>query len=204
MARKYTLKRRAERQAETRQRIVEATVKLHTTVGPTRTTVAAIAARAGVERPTFYRHFPTLKDLFSACSSHGWKANPGPDPDLWLAVNDPDARLRQGLAQLYAYYERNQNGMWVILRDLEDMPELRPFASHRIAHRKRVCEVLAGAWPKRASRQKRLAAAIAHAVDFFTWRSLRRQGLSNEEAVELMVGFVGSCYAAGGGRSGIS
>lgn len=190
MARKYKLKRRAERQKQTRQRIVEATVGLHTTVGPTRTTIAAIAERAGVERPTIYRHFPTLEDLFGACSSHGWKTNPAPDTEPWLAISDPEARLRHGLAQLYAFYERNQHGMWVILRDLEDMPELRPFASHRIAHRKRVCEVFVGAWPECDRRPKLLAAAVAHAVDFFTWRSLRRQGLSNEEAVELLVGLV--------------
>jgi AcrR family transcriptional regulator len=190
MARKYELKRRAERQAETRRRIVEATVELHTTVGPSRTTAAAIAERAGVERPTFYRHFPTLPDLFGACSSHGWETNPGPDPEPWRVFNDPDARLRVGLSQLYAYYERNAHGMWVVLRDLEDMAELRPFASHRIAHRKKVCEVLASAWPDRGERQKLLTAAIGHAVDFFTWRSLRRQGLTNEEAVEVMARLV--------------
>lgn len=193
MARKYELRRRAERQAETRRRIVEAAVELHTTVGPTRTTVAAIAARAGVERPTFYRHFPTLPDLLGACSAHGWAANPPPDPEAWLAINDPAVRLREGLSHLYAYYERNERGMWVILRDLEDMAELRPFASYRIAHRKRVCEVLAGAWPQRGARRRFLAAAIGHAADFYTWRSLRRQGLSNNEAADLMVDFVRRC-----------
>src|SRR5262245_14593656 len=190
MGRKYELKRRAERQAETRQRIVEATVELHTTLGPKHTTVAAIAERAGVERPTFYRHFPAMSDLFGACSSYGWATNPPPDPEPWLVINDPEVRLRDGLLQLYAYYERNEHGMWVILRDLDDMPELRPFASHRIAHRKRACQVLVSAWPDRGGQQKLLAAAIGHAVDFFTWRSLRRQGLSNNEAAELMVKLV--------------
>ena len=38
MTRKYELKRRAERLAETRKRIVEATVGLHTSVGPAQTT----------------------------------------------------------------------------------------------------------------------------------------------------------------------
>jgi AcrR family transcriptional regulator len=191
--RRYKLRRRAERQAETRQRIVEATVALHTTVGPKHTTVAAIAERAGVERPTFYRHFPTPSALFGACSAYGWATNPPPDPEPWLAINDPEARLREALSQLYAYYERNEHGMWVILRDLEDMRELRPFASHRIAHRKRVCKVLVNAWPNDGGQQKLLSAAIGHAVDFFTWRTLRRQGLSNDEAADLMVNLVRSC-----------
>ncbi len=191
--RKYKLKQRAERQAETRRRIVEATVTLHTTLGPMHTTVAAVAKRAGVERPTFYRHFPTLNDLFGACSSHHWATNPPPDPQAWLAIKNPEARLRQALSELYADYERQELGMWKILRDLEDMPELRPFAARRIAHRKQVCKVLTGAWQDRGPRQKPWAAAIGHAVDFFTWRSLHRQGLSNKQAAELMVGFVRAC-----------
>ena len=68
------------------------------------------------------------------------------------------------------------------------MPELRPFAALRIAHRQRVRDVLASAWPDRGSQQQFLIAALAHTVDFFTWRSLRRQGLTNEGAIELIVG----------------
>jgi AcrR family transcriptional regulator len=189
MARKYRLKQRAERQAQTRQRIVEAAVELHTTLGPAHTSMVAIAERAGVERPTLYRHFSTMRDLFSACSSHHWAQNPPPDPEPWLKINDPEARLRQGLMELYTYYSDHEPGLWKILRDLEDMPELRPFAAHRIAHRQRVRGVLASAWPDRGTQQKFLMAALAHAVDFFAWRSLRRQGLTNEEAIELIVSF---------------
>jgi len=195
MARKYQLKRRAERQAETRRRIVEATVELHTTLGPAHTTMLAIAERAGVQRPTIYRYFPTPKDLFSACSSHLWSQNPPPNPEPWLKIADPEARLRQGLTELYEYYSRHELGMWKILRDLEDKPELRPFAARRVAHRERVRRVLVDAWPGRDQRRKLLTAALGHAVDFFAWRSLRRQQLSNEAAVEMMIGWVQSVVA---------
>ena len=47
------------------------------------------------------------------------------------------------------------------------MPELRPFAALRIAHRQRVRDVLASAWPDRGSQQQFLIAALAHTVDFF-------------------------------------
>src|SRR5690242_2122917 len=53
MTRTYTLKRRAEQQADTRRRIVEAAVDLHATVGPAATTVSMVAERAGVQRHTF-------------------------------------------------------------------------------------------------------------------------------------------------------
>ena len=52
MTRTYQKKKRAEREAETRRRIVEATVALHTSVGPARTTISAVAAKAGVQRHT--------------------------------------------------------------------------------------------------------------------------------------------------------
>jgi AcrR family transcriptional regulator len=196
MARKYQLKQRAERQEQTRRRIVEAAVELHGIVGPARTTILALAERAGVERPTVYRHFPTMESLFKACSIHHWAQNPPPDPEPWLAINDPEARLRRGLQELYAYYSLHELRMWNILRDVEDMPELRPFAAHRMAHRERVRQVLANAWPDRGTRRKLLAAAIGHAVDFFAWRSLRRQKLKDEEIMELMIGMIRSVRLA--------
>ena len=51
MTRKYELKQRARSKAETRQRIVEATVGLHVAVGPARTTISAIAERAMLASP---------------------------------------------------------------------------------------------------------------------------------------------------------
>ena len=73
MARTYTLKRRAEQQAETRQRIVEAAVELHGSVGPALTTFSMVAERAGVQRHTLYAHFPDERSLYLACSglAHG-------------------------------------------------------------------------------------------------------------------------------------
>ena len=50
--RPYELRARAERQAETRRRIVDATVALHEEIEPPRTTVAEIARRAGAARQT--------------------------------------------------------------------------------------------------------------------------------------------------------
>jgi AcrR family transcriptional regulator len=188
MARTYQLKRRAERQNETRQRIVEATVALHTTVGPSRSSIVAIAERAGVERPTVYRHFPTTEALFTACSSHYRTQNPLPDPKPWLQIDDPKARLGRGLGELYAHYAAQEKALWPILRDFEDQSELRRYMEADIKHLEGVIDVLMSAW--RGRKAAKLRAAIGHATDFFAWRSLRRQGLSNDEAVALMIDLV--------------
>ena len=101
--RKYELKARAEKQAATRRRIVEATSALHEEVGPARTTVSEIARRAGVERLTVYTHFPNETELFDACGQHWMDRHPPPDPSASLAIDNPDERLRAVLGPLYRW-----------------------------------------------------------------------------------------------------
>src|SRR5215208_7892783 len=99
--RKYELKKRAERLADTRRRITEATVELHRTVGPAETHISEVARRAGVQRMTVYNHFPDQASLLSACSAHWRKRHPAPDLAGWRAVADSGERLRHGLGELY-------------------------------------------------------------------------------------------------------
>src|SRR5579875_2063927 len=103
--RRYQKRRRAEREVQTRLRITEAAVKLHGTVGPARTTIKGVATEAGVQRATVYHHFPDLDSLFIACSTHWASLNPPPDPKGWRQIIDSDIRLRQGLTELYAWYD---------------------------------------------------------------------------------------------------
>src|SRR5688572_23043788 len=101
----------------TRRRITEAAMELHGSVGPARTTMSAVAERAGVQRQTVYRHFPTEDDLFDACSGHFAETHPRPDVDAWRAVADPAERLEAALDELYAYYEGTEAMYTNLLRD---------------------------------------------------------------------------------------
>jgi AcrR family transcriptional regulator len=101
--RRYRKRRRAELEAQTRLRITEAAVELHGSVGPARTTISAVADRAGVQRATVYRHFRDEDALFEACSSHWMAQHPLPDAVAWSAIEDPDERLRTALHELYAW-----------------------------------------------------------------------------------------------------
>src|ERR687890_591130 len=106
LTRPYRMTRRAELEEQTRRRITESTVALHEELGPARTSISAVAQRAGVRRSTVYRHFPDEETLFAACSSH-WRAdNPPPDPSEWAAIEDPAERTETALRELYAFYER--------------------------------------------------------------------------------------------------
>jgi AcrR family transcriptional regulator len=187
VTRRYELKKRAERQEETRRRIVEATVELHKTVGPARTTVSAIAERAGIERKTFYRHFPDPDTILEACSTHYRALNPPPDPHDWLAIEDPRERLRRGLLDAYGYYRRNEQMMANVLRDRElGLPVGDGFLRHRAAAKR----VLAKAFGVRGRCRQRLDGALELALDFRAWQTLSRAGLSDRQAVELTAAIV--------------
>src|SRR5919112_14616 len=184
--RKYEKKRRAEQQAETRQRIVEAMVALHREVGPARTTISAIAERAGVERLTVYRHFADETAMFEACSAHFAMETGSPDPATWADVVEPSERLRAALLAFYGYYRRGEDMLAHVHRDVPQVPALAgvmaPWESFVDSVRDGLLEGWAAPQPARA----RLAAAIAHALRFETWRSLARsESLGDTEAADL-------------------
>jgi AcrR family transcriptional regulator len=181
------MRKRAEQVDQTRQRIVEAAVHLHGTVGPAATTIAGIAEQAGVTRLTVYRHFPDEEALYLACTSHWMARQVPPDPDAWAQITDPAERLRAGLADLYRYYRQGQAMLTRTYRDKAALPEslqraVEGFDRH---YRDVLLEPLTSICTR--VRRPRLRAVVGHAVSFWTWRSLCLQhGLSDREAVEAM------------------
>jgi AcrR family transcriptional regulator len=197
---KYELKKRAERQEETRLRIARAALELHESVGPALTTRSAIANRAGVTRPTVYAHFPDDLSLGKACSSLGLSENPLPDPVRWEEISDPEERLRSALSDLYSYFRRGER-LWAnILRDQEllyatgDPEALEADAEIMgpiLSHWDRMKETIAAGWGPSEELPRLVLGAIGLALDFKAWRAMvRTQGMSNEQAIELMVGMV--------------
>jgi AcrR family transcriptional regulator len=184
--RKYELKKRAAEMAETHLRITEAAIELHGTVGPARTTLSAVAKRAGVERRTLYRHFPTEADLFAACSTHYFTANPFPDPDNWRAIRDPQQRLERALNELYAYYERTEPMLSNALRDAELVDFARDAVAPLHAFVDEAADILTIGRRARGRRRQLLGGAVRHALAFSTWRSLSTNGIMRAEAATLM------------------
>jgi AcrR family transcriptional regulator len=187
-ARKYEKKRRAEQESETRRRIVEAVFALHGEIGPARTTIKAIAERAGVERLTVYRHFADEGAIFAACDAHFRSETPPPDPAAWANIVDPAERLRAALVAFYGFYRRGENMIANAERDAVALPSLAAVMAPRDAILAAVREDLLAAWAVGDRARTRLRAVIAHALRFDTWRSLARvEGLEDAEAAELMV-----------------
>lgn len=187
--RPYELKERARQQAETRRRIVEATVALHEEVGPARTTVAEIARRAGVQRLTVYTHFPEEGELFAACSAQFISGHPPPDPAAWSEVSDPGERLRRALAELHDWFRGGESMLANVERDQALLPALgEVVTAGRGPWRAAIRSVLSpGLATGDAAQTRRLHAAIGLGTSFGAWQWLvRREGLADGEAVELL------------------
>jgi AcrR family transcriptional regulator len=170
---------------ETHLRITEAAIELHGTVGPSRTTLSAVAERAGVERRTLYRHFPTEVDLFAACSTHYFSANPWPDLGHWRSIRDPQQRLERALDELYAYYERTEPMLSNVLRDAEHIDFAREAVAPLHAYLDEAAEILAIGRHVRGRRRQLVMGALRHALAFSTWRSLSANGIGRSDGAKL-------------------
>lgn len=185
----YTMRKRAEQVEETRLRITEAAMELHTSVGPANTTISAVADLANVTRVTVYKHFPDEEALFLACSSHWWSLHPSPDPKEWLEIDGLEARTSHALIQLYPYYRANHSDMYPIMRDFEAMP-----SGFRAVMKQQAVDMsaalVAGSGTRRG-RRRRLVAVVSHVTSFWAWWSLAIEGgLDDEEVVPIMVNLV--------------
>jgi AcrR family transcriptional regulator len=198
MTRPYTLRRRAEQQAETRLRIVEAAVDLHGTIGPAATTFSMVAEQAGVQRRTLYAHFPDQRSLLLACSGLTVERDPLPDATPWRQIEALDERLRTGIGELYAWYERNHQLAGCVLRDAEHHELTREMIELRLGPPMQACLDVLG---DGMSGEQRVLLELA--LSFFTWRTLVADGgLTNDGAVGLMVRCICAGSAPDGGTRG--
>lgn len=189
--RAYRKRRRAQLEAETRLRITEAAVDLHGSVGPARTTISAVADRAGVQRATVYRHFPDEGALFGACSAHWMSQHPLPDVEAWSATADPHERVRVALDDVYGWYARGEYMLEKTTRDTALVPAMQPVMEAFAAWLGLAADAVSRGRAERGRRRRRVRAAIGHALAFATWQSLvREEGLAQPEAVALMEALV--------------
>jgi AcrR family transcriptional regulator len=186
------MKVRAELQERTRQRITESAAELHGTLGPSRTSMSAVAKHAGVRRSTLYRHFPDEAALFVACSGHWMSQHPLPDLEAWSVVTDPGERLRIALTEIYAYYAETELMLANLLRDLGVVEAVQQQFAEFLNYMDAARAALLVGRRERGRGALRMRSAVGHALSFTTWRSLvREQGCTANEAVDMMCRLAG-------------
>lgn len=189
-ARTYRLGKREASIAATRLRIVQATLELHSTVGPSRTSIAAIADRASVQRHTVYHHFPDLETLFEACTLHGMESTGMPDGATWSSIGDPVSRTRTGLGELTTWYRANRRMLDRVLADAD--PDASDADDPFSVRMRSLFALLRAPWAPAPKEGPVLDAVLAHALAYETWRSLSDAGLADAVVVDLLVSWVGA------------
>ena len=200
MKRRYELRRRAESQAGTRRKIVEATVHLHEKLGPRATTISAIAEQAGVQRLTVYRHFPDDTALFAACSGHWLAQHPLPDPAIWRSIAEWRPRCRAAFAVFYTYYRRNDDMLASVFRDA-DLPAMQAPMQGFAGFYRQTREDLLEAAPPALARSKPFGETIGHALVFVTWQGLADR-FTDGEMVNLVMAWLEGIAATEEGMRG--
>ena len=170
--RKYEQRERAAKQEETRRRIAAATAELHATVGPAKTTIAEVAKRAGVQRPTVYNNFDNDKELFAACQAHFLSESPPP-------ALDPARGLEENLRDLYAWWRANESMSGNVARDRGAVPALDELM-------RETSDALFDGLADALGDDDESRAFIRVALTFGTWQTLARRGLSDAAAARLM------------------
>lgn len=202
--RRYTKRRRAEQEAETRRRIVEAAVALHEELGPRETSISAVAERAGVQRLTVYRHFSDEFALFEACTSHWLASHPPPGREQWAQAGSAREMTRRALLAFYRYYRRTAPMWTAAYRDADLVPALEgPMAEYH-RYLEEIRAELLGAWGAEGALRRRVRAVLGHLLTFRCWASLKEQGLRDPEmsraGIDWLAGLVGT-RTRGGGRT---
>jgi AcrR family transcriptional regulator len=187
VAREYKMVKRRDKVEETRRRIAKATYELHSTVGPALTTIAMVSERAGVPRQTVYRNFGTQVELFRSCIAFGLEMHPMPDPAPWPSITDPEERLQVGLTQVYRWFEGSEPVMTNVARDYGAVQEAAEVAQRPMAEvMERIHGTLSLGWKGSA-----VAPLLALALDFATWKKLRReQGMASSAIAEMWLDLI--------------
>ena len=176
------MSKRAAAVAETRKRIVDATLQLHGEQGIAATSWDDIAARAGVGVGTVYRHFPSLDELIPACGAAAAQVIALPDPSTVRALFEhaatPAERIERLVREAFAIYERGAPQLRAIRRE----SDVHPRVAEDRAGFETVLSALVDTALEPLGTTPHDRAATRALVDLNTWEALRDQGLTPAEA----------------------
>jgi AcrR family transcriptional regulator len=180
------MRRRAQLVDRTRVRITEAAIRLHTTVGPSQTTISTVAEEAGVTRLTVYRHFRDQDELFDACRRHWYTLNPPPEASAWASIPRLEDRARLAFSELYGWFRMHGAELYPIYRDMASMPQSAQDDVR--AQWAAVADALVDGIDVPTTTRRALRAVAGHLTGLMTWRSLvEGQGLRDDEAIDVAV-----------------
>lgn len=179
--RSYSMQRRVALEAETRARIVRATVELHAKHGTLGTSYAMIAKRAEVAPQTVYNHFPELGALLGACTGHVLERAPPLGIETFRSGRTPATRLGLLAAAVFARHAFVAPWMRLGWHEAALIPELGAIVARGNAELRQL--IAAAVAPDRKPTPDFVDAAFV-LLDYPAWQELAR-GRSNADAARI-------------------
>jgi AcrR family transcriptional regulator len=122
--RRYTLGRRADSAAATRQAILDAAMAVYLETGSAKAPLTAIAARADVSRGTILHHFGDAGGLIDAVIAVLPRSLALPDERILDGVEGTEARVRAYVGAMVAFFRRS-TPWWYALQSEMDRPSAK-------------------------------------------------------------------------------
>jgi len=187
--RSYQMGKRADSAAQTRQRIVQATMALHRDRGIAATTMKEIAERADVGIGTLYHHFPRYEDAIRACGARTAELARLPTAEIFAGARSLPARVAVLVGELFAYYDRHPT-LPLARCEQARFPVLGEFVTRR---QKQIEALVAEALRRPAASDQDVQTVVA-LTDFAVHRSLLDAGWSTEQAAvqvtDVLIGWL--------------
>ncbi|MEQ8390567.1 MAG: TetR family transcriptional regulator [Thalassospira sp.] len=191
--RTYTKTKRATKEQETHQKIIDAAIGLYGSVGPAGTTISAVATNASVQRLTVYRHFPKEADLIAGALAEWFDANPMPGPNDWRDEVSMENWPIAILSMLYGYYSETSVLWRGLLADRGKFDELDKFLDLADMYLAAMQDDMMRSLPTARRNNALCQAVVSHSVQFSTWQSFSDSQLDTVEIAALMEDWVQKC-----------
>ncbi|HET9852646.1 MAG TPA: TetR/AcrR family transcriptional regulator [Candidatus Limnocylindrales bacterium] len=177
----YTLKRRAESAAITRDRIVDAAASLYREHGVSATTIQAVAERADVARGTVVNHFGGSDGLLEAVLDRAVEEVDFPVPGQLEGAATLEGRIRRFVDVTFRFFDRSTDWWYVFAGD----PEVPAVKARERAYWETFATFYGAAFGELA-KDRRVGGAVRAFVDYGPLNALRAAGLTLDEAIDLV------------------
>jgi AcrR family transcriptional regulator len=179
--RSYTMQRRSQHVAQTRERILAAALELFSKQGAQATTMKEVARRADVSPTTVSNHFATQDSLIEALVARVAADIQVPDNTIFAGTRSLAGRLRVLTSSIYAFFERTTSWYELLGAELVEVPALaRAEAAFWDSIRQLHAQALAG------NDDDLLAKMTAGLLHPATFGALKAAGMSVDEAATVV------------------
>jgi AcrR family transcriptional regulator len=183
--RKYDMGKRKAAVEETRRRILEATLALHSEKGIFGTSWQDIAKRADVSVGTVYKHFPSLDELVPACGELMYAITRPPSledaPQIFAGASSLEERLERLVSELFGFYER---GAPYIEPDIQERQ--LPAAQEWEAYMRATIAGLVREALQPAAPDEDMVGAVSALLDFTTFKSFLERDIQKDHAAKTI------------------